>query len=75
MMLARRGFLTGLLAAPAIVRTLGLLMPVKPAVLTRSRLLSYLGSQAITQRALIPALYVQIYRGLPMWSVWAEEGV
>lgn len=75
MMLARRGFLTGLLAAPAIVRTPGLLMPVKPAVLTLPRLLSYLELQAITQRALIPALYAQVYQGLPMWFVRAEEGV
>lgn len=29
-MLSRRGFLQGLVAAPAIIKTPGLLMPVKP---------------------------------------------
>lgn len=29
-MIQRRGFLLGLLAAPAIIRTPGLLMPIKP---------------------------------------------
>lgn len=31
-MIRRRGFLLGLLAAPAIIRTPGLLMPIKPFV-------------------------------------------
>lgn len=35
-MLARRGLLAGLLFAPAIIRTPGLLMPVKPLVLPRA---------------------------------------
>lgn len=33
-MLGRRGFLTGLLAMPAIIRTPGLLMAVKPVSVT-----------------------------------------
>ena len=32
-MLGRRGFLVGLLAAPAIIRSPGLLMPVRPVAL------------------------------------------
>lgn len=33
-MIQRRGFLAGLLAAPAIIRTPGLLMPVKAPLIT-----------------------------------------
>ena len=33
-MLSRRGFLSGLLAAPVIIRTPGLLMPIKPLPLS-----------------------------------------
>ena len=36
----RRGFLTGLLAMPAIIRTPGLLMPVRPERLADSELMS-----------------------------------
>lgn len=32
----RRGFLAGLLFAPAIIRTPGLLMPVKPLIVSRA---------------------------------------
>ncbi|MFA9204855.1 MAG: hypothetical protein ACEQSH_00205 [Bacteroidia bacterium] len=36
MALSRRGFIGGLLTAPVVIRTPGLLMPIKPARLSRS---------------------------------------
>lgn len=41
----RRGFLAGLLFAPAIIRTSGLLMPIKPPVI--SNLFGFMAGQLV----------------------------
>jgi hypothetical protein len=59
MTLRRRGFLTGLaaaFAAPAVIKTAGLLMPVK----TPPGLYAML--QQTTREAVIPRIYLDMYR-------------
>ena len=83
-MLRRRGFLAGLvaaLAAPAIVRTPGLLMPIKRILLPEEWEFSGFESKiplgqigddlfsqlcAVTPRAFVPRLFVDIYRVDPL---------
>jgi hypothetical protein len=66
----RRGFLGGLiaaLAAPAVIRTPGLLMPIKQPVFIplKSGLVSYGELAAITRKAFVPRLFVEIYFAQP----------
>jgi hypothetical protein len=67
----RRGFIAGLaaaLAAPAVIRTPGILMPVRavPAQLVR-----YADLMAITHRAFVPRLFVDIYAADPLLkAIW-----
>jgi hypothetical protein len=88
MSISRRGFLGGIvaaLAAPAIIRTPGLLMPVKRALIVepdsawvQAEFRSRLGNgvigaceigdelRAITMRAFVPKLHVQLYQANPL---------
>jgi hypothetical protein len=79
----RRGFLLGLLAAPAIIRTPGLLMPVRPfliiePLISANQPMWQFGNDeliSITHRALVPKLFVQMYQDNQLLKMLANGGV
>ena len=78
----RRGFLGGLLAAPAIIRTPGLLMPVRPleafefsGFYTRipvGQLTISAELARITRRAVLPLLEAQAFAEHPLLTLLAR---
>ena len=76
MILPRRSFLTGLasfIAAPAIVRAASL-MPVRGIVqdwryVAHVAHLDYLELAAITRKAFLPGLFVQLYETAPIYPL------
>lgn len=79
----RRGFLAGFaaaLAAPAIIRTPGLLMPVRRPLFAPTEILilkprgaglsTMAQLSAITRAAFVPSLFVQIYQSHPLLNLW-----
>jgi hypothetical protein len=86
-MIARRGFLGGLLAAlaaPAIIRTPGLLMPVKalPESVQYTGFYSSLPTGMvtrelieITRRAVVPRIYTSVYADNPLMAHFQRNGV
>ena len=65
MILRRRGFLTGLtaaFAAPAVIKTAGLLMPVKTPLIMRAPPELYAMLTQTTREAVIPRIYLDMYR-------------
>jgi len=66
----RRGFLVALgaaLFAPAVIRTPGLLMPVRPFLVTPS---IYAELSAITRKAVIPQLHARMYKDNALVNLW-----
>ena len=69
----RRGFLGGLaaaLAAPAIIRTPNLLMPVRYVPV---RVVSSVELSRITRVAFRPLFYVEVYKTHPLLSILLER--
>jgi len=65
----RRGFL-GALFAPAVIRTPGLLMPVRPPLVTVAASSIYAELSAITRKAVIPLLYESMRRDNALVNLW-----
>ena len=55
-MLNRRGFILGAIAAPAVIRTPGLIMPVKPVIETPKLII-----EDFEWRTIVPRCSVEIY--------------
>ena len=80
MILERRKFLTGLaslIAAPAIVRVSslmpvrGIIQDIEPTLLMPADLYAELA--AVTRRAFVPRLYVQLYKTNPLLALYGKQ--
>lgn len=78
MILNRRSLIRGLFVAPAIIRTPGLLMPIKPLVEPLNYPVEFMNVQPLTEAALTELIEcirreMAIMSGVPMKYLWAED--
>lgn len=72
----RRSFLKGIfaIAAPAVIRTPGLLMPIRSIIMPEEVSL-YSALAAETRRAFLPSIFIQIYASHPLTNMFERAAL